>query len=226
MSEATRHYTGDDGREYHHKKRGIPAVAFDWIARSRAEKISPQVAASDVVFEFGVGSGWNLATVQCARKIGSDVSEFLAESVQSRGIEFVTGWDSVNAGSVDVAICHHALEHVLSPPDVLRSLHRILRGNGKLLLFVPFEKERRYREFTRGEPNHHLYSWNAQTLGNLVEELGFKVQEATIGEFGYDRFAATWAARFELGETGFRFLRRAAHMMRPGKEVRIVATKS
>jgi hypothetical protein len=59
----------------------------------------------------------------------------------------------------------------------------------------------------------------------LVSETGFKVVEAGIGEFGYSRFAAVWAARFKFGETGFRFLRRALHILRPAFEVRIVARK-
>jgi len=47
-------------------------------------------------------------------------------------------------------------------------------------LFVPYEKERKYRHYDSKEPNHHLYSWNVQTLGNLVEEIGFKVMEGKI----------------------------------------------
>ena len=77
----------------------------------------------------------------------------------------------------------------------------MLRDNGKLLLFVPFEKERKYRRYDPVEPNNHLYSWNVQTLGNLVESSGFKVAKGIIGRFGYDRFAAVWAARLGLPQT-------------------------
>ena len=97
--------------------------------------------------------------------------------------------------------------------------------DGKLLLFVPYEKERRYRRFDPAEPNHHLFSWNVQTLGNLVCESGFEVQNAEIGEFGYDRLAASWASRFKVGEMGFRAIRNLGHLVRPAKEVRIVAIK-
>jgi len=223
-ADASRHYQGDAGKRYHETKRAIPPAAYPWVARLRAEKLAPFVRETDTVFEYGVGSGWNLALLRCQRKIGFDTAEFLESGLQERGIEFVRDAGSLADGSVDVAICHHTLEHTLHPPTALTEIRRLLRPDGKLLLFVPFEKEGRYRRFNPLEPNHHLYSWNVQTLGNLVEEMGFRVVEGWIGQFGYDRFAAAWADRWRLGETGFRLLREAVHLIQPGLEVRIVAT--
>jgi hypothetical protein len=106
---------------------------------------------------------------------------------------------------------------------VLQELHRLLRPGGTLLLAVPFEKERRYRHYDPDEPNHHLFSWSPQTLGNLVAESGFQLHSITLEQFGYDRFAAVWAERCGLGERGFRSFRALAHRLRPGREVRVVA---
>jgi len=220
-----RHYTGAQGRQYHETKRGIPEVAIPWIARLRSRKISPYIHNTDLVFEYGVGSGWNLAELNCRRRIGYDVSQFLDEKVRGQGIEFIKDSKWLETYSVDVAICHHTLEHVSNPPAVLQELRRVLCANGKLLLFVPYEKEAKYQHFDAEEPNHLLYSWNVQTLGNLVTEAGFKVVEARLGEFGYDRVAASWAERLRLGESGFRFLRRLMQLLKPMREVRIVATK-
>jgi hypothetical protein len=102
----------------------------------------------------------------------------------------------------------------------------LVRVGGRVLLFVPFEKERRYRHFDRSEPNHHLYSWNAQTLGNLVTECAFKIDSIGIGEFGYDRFAASFATRLKLGEGAFRLIRRMTHLVKPASEVRCVAVRT
>jgi SAM-dependent methyltransferase len=126
----------------------------------------------------------------------------------------------------DVVICHHTLEHVLNPVAALKEMWRLLKAERRLCLYVPLESERRYHDFRWDEPNHHLYSWNAQTLGNLVEETGFKVAEAGVGEFGYSRFAAVWAARLRLGERGFLALRRALHLLKPASEVRVIAAKN
>ena len=223
---AERHYTGAQGREYHEKKRGIPEIAVPWIARLRSRKISPYIHNTDLVFEYGVGSGWNVAELNCRRRIGYDLSSFLDERVRAQGIEFIKDSKWLEAYSVDVALCHHTLEHVPNPAAVLQELHRVLCVNGKLLLFVPYEKESKYQSFNPEEPNHHLYSWNVQTLGNLVTEAGFKVVEAELGEFGYDRFAASWAERLRLGESGFRMLRSLMQIVKPMREVRIVAVKA
>jgi SAM-dependent methyltransferase len=218
-----RHYTGDAGKSYHQKKRGIPPIAIPWVARLRAEKIQPHVRPADTVFEFGAGAGWNLLSLHCARRFAYDISEFAGANHEN--IEWTRDLNIVSPGSVEVVICHHALEHLLNPAEALSQIHHILRPSGLLLIFVPYEKERRYRQFNPSEPNHHLFSWNVQTLGNLVTECHFNVISASVDEFGYDRFAATLAARWKMGESGFRFLRRLAHILKPASEVRLVARR-
>lgn len=222
---AARHYQGEAGRAYHEGKRGLPPAAFPWVARLRAEKFTPHVRATDTVVEFGVGAGWNLAELKCARRVGFDVSELLEAGLRERGIEFVRESAALASASADVVICHHMLEHALNPAASLAEIRRVLRPGGKLLLHVPFEKESRYRRHDPAEPNHHLFSWNAQTLGNLVTECGFKVESAGIGQFGYDRAAAAVAVRANLGELGFRWVRAFGHLLRPACEVRVVAVK-
>jgi SAM-dependent methyltransferase len=218
-------YQGEAGRHYQESKRAIPEASAAWVARLRADKLKPWVQAEDAVVEYGVGYGWNLAALRCRRRLGFDVAEFLEPLVQASGIEFVKDTRVLNGGLADVVICHHTLEHTLHPPEVLAEIRRLLRSGGRFLLFVPFERERRYRRFQLHEPNHHLYSWNVQTLGNLVQAAGFEVRSAGVGRFGYDRFAAAWACRLHLGETGFRLIRLAAHLVLPAWEVRLVALK-
>jgi SAM-dependent methyltransferase len=226
LEQAQRHYRGDAGRHYHQIKRGIPERAIPWVARLRARKFSGFVGANDVVFEYGVGNGWNLALLQCGRKIGFDVADGVEASVRSLGIEFVADTKLIAEAAADVVLCHHVLEHVLHPPEALTEMSRLLKPQGRLLLYVPLERESRYDHFRRDEPNHHLYSWNVQTLGNLAEETGFKVTEASVGEFGYSRFAAVWAAKLRLGEGGFRFTRRMLHTIRPAFEAHVIAVKN
>lgn len=222
---AKQHYQGAAGQQYHQQKRAIPDGAFSWVARLRARKIQEHIQSGDTVLEYGVGLGWNLAALACARKIGLDVGEFLESAVRERGIEFVASAAAVSDSSIDVVICHHALEHAWQPVEMLTDILRLLRPGGRLLLFVPYEKERRFRHFRPEEPNHHLYSWNVQTLGRLVQDAGFVVETAEIGDFGQERFAAVWATRLGLGEGGFRALRFLANRLKNEEEVRVFASK-
>src|SRR5688500_16349729 len=197
MTGADRHYTGESGRRYHGEKRALLPGAVNWVARLRAEKLEPFVQPADLVFEYGAGFGWNLLFLRCARRIAFDISEHAGSD--DKMIEWVRTLKEVPAGSMNAVICHHALEHLLTPAEALETMRDLLRSGRRLLLFVPFEKERRYRHFDPEEPNHHLFSWNAQTLGNLVSECGFRVDSAGIEEFGYDRFAGNLATKLRVG---------------------------
>ena len=218
-------YKGDSGRAYHEDKRSIPDAAYSWVARLRAAKIAPYVTASDTVLEYGAGTGWNLAALTCGRRIGYDLATHLEAEVCQHGIEFISRLDTLAADSLDVVICHHVLEHTPNPAQSLEEIRTLLNTGGKLLIFVPFEKERRYRRYDPAEPNHHLYSWNVQTLGNLVTDCGFVIEQACIGRFGYDRFSAVWAVRLGLGERTFRVIRGLAHSIASMSEIRITARK-
>src|SRR5689334_1678045 len=108
---AKQRYQGSQGRQYHETKRAIPELAYMWVARHRAAKLAAFVRPSDTVLEYGVGLGWNLAALSCARKIGFDVGEFLEPTVRQRGIEFTKEPDKLAPAGADVVICHHTLEH-------------------------------------------------------------------------------------------------------------------
>lgn len=219
------HYRGEEGALYHLGKRGISENAYPWAAKLRSEKIGPFIRQRDVVLEYGVGSGWNLSQIECRRKIGFDVSEQLEQVVTSHGIEFITDIDMIADASIDAVLCHHVLEHTVNPAEVLGRILSKLRTGGRLLLFVPYERERCYNRFDNDEPNHHLYSWNVQTLSSLVRECGFAIAQAYLGRYGYIRFAADWAERLRLGEIGFRLIRAGVGFIKPLREVRIIARK-
>ena len=223
---ATQHYQGESGRHYHEIKRGIPPATFDWVARLRAEKFAPHVRPDDVVLEFGVGHGWNLAALRCRRRIGYDIAESVGPALAAHGIEFIRDLRPLPDASIDAILCHHALEHTLHPATELAEMRRLLKPSGRLVLCVPYEKERRYRHFNPAEPNHHLYSWNVQTLGNLVTDCGFAVLSGRRVRFRFDRFAAVWAHRLHLGERGFRCLRAALLAIDPEFEVQVIARRA
>jgi SAM-dependent methyltransferase len=161
MGETQDHYRGEAGHRYHWDKRGIPDRAYLWVARLRAAKFSGQVRADDIVLEYGVGAGWNLALLSCRKRLGHDVAPFLASVLAARGIEYVADTGTLEGGAMDLVICHHTGAHA-GARNGAGGDRRLLRPGGKLWLSVPYEKERVYRRFRPEEPNHHLYSWNVQ----------------------------------------------------------------
>jgi SAM-dependent methyltransferase len=218
-----RWYIGQTGTAYHQGKRAVPNEAVPWISRLRAQKIQAYVSDQSEVFEFGAGFGWNLAQLKCARKAATDLEPSLREVVEPLGIEFFPDTVALSDRSFDVVLCHHMLEHAISPPAILREIRRLLRPGGKLLLYVPWEREAKYRTFDPSEPNHHLYSWNVQTMGNLLSETGFKVQEGKVVKFGYDRFAAMCSLKARAGEPGFHLIRSTLLLLKPAYEVFVLA---
>jgi SAM-dependent methyltransferase len=222
---AARLYQETSGREYHDRKRALRPEALEWVMALRAEKFEPHVKPDAVVFEPGVGAGWNLGRLRCARRIGCDASTFLADRVKALGIEFVSDLAAVPDSLADVVICHHVLEHLLEPAAALRHLARILKPDGKLILHAPWERERRYAQYRTDEPNHHLFSWNAQNLGNLAVVCGYRIHDLRIRRYGYDRFAANLAVRLHAGAAGFRLIRAGLIRLRPLREVELLASR-
>jgi SAM-dependent methyltransferase len=219
-------YRGEVGRRYHDLKRGLRPEALPWVMALRAQKFQPHIRPSNSVFEYGCGAAWNLANLQCARKLGYDASDFLGESVTKAGAEFVADPASIPPASIDVVIVHHALEHLLNPAKCLAVCHGLLKEDGRLILHVPWERERRYAVYYPDEPNHHLHGWNAQTLANLTRVCGFEPALVRTRRYGYDRFAANWAARTRTGQTGFKLLRFMLLAVKPLLEIELIATRA
>ena len=222
---AAHFYQGAAGHRYHEQKRGLRPGALPWVQQLRADKFQPHVRANDTVCELGSGAGWNLARLQCTRRIGIEAAVFLKDDLTKLGIEFLEKIESVPDASIDVGICHHTLEHLVEPAAALRQFARILKPGGRLILHVPWERERHHAKFLPDEPNHHLYTWNAQNLGNLVTLLGYKTEHTAVKTYGYDRLAANLADRWHLGERGYRLLRKILQTMRPLHEVEVICRR-
>lgn len=218
-------YRGDAGRAYHEDKRGVPARALPWVHRLRAAKFRRWVPAGAAVFELGVGAGWNLAALGCARRLGCDATDNPAvlAALAALGIERVETTAAVPDAWADVALCHHTLEHLPEPAGALRELARVLKADGRLVVHVPWDREWRYARFRPDDPNHHLHGWNAQSLGNLLTVTGWRLEEIRVRRYGRDRFAARLAAALPLGEAGFRALRGISVALAPLYEVEAVA---
>lgn len=215
-------YTGAQGYDYHHTTHNTDSFVYEVVSHERAHKLQPFIRPEDEVLEFGAGIGLNIVHLQCKRRVAYELSDIGRTLCESAGVEYVTDLGMLVSQSFSVIICHHVLEHVPDPFEVLGQILSYLKPGGRLLLYVPFERLARHREYKPGDPNQHLFSWNALSLGNLVAATGFQVSLVRIQPFGYEQRLA-FLTKYHPGlyRLGLGLVRK----LRPTDEVFLLANK-
>jgi SAM-dependent methyltransferase len=206
------------GKDYFDWQKSVGA--FGGIAN--LFKFREFISPSDTVIDLGSGGGFLLRNISCARKLGIEINPVARrEAAESAGIEAVERPEAVPDAFADVIVSNHALEHMHSPLDVLRSLLPKLKPGGKLVIVVPSEPHR--QEWDPADINKHLFTWNPMTLGNLVSLAGFRVLKAEAIQHQWPpRFAEVFAS---LGEEGFHAACREEAQRNGNFQVRVVATR-
>jgi hypothetical protein len=176
------------------------------LSRMRAEAIQAFVQPGDYILELGMAE--LSAELAAAKSFAS-------------GIESIAEWSQLSA--IDVAICDHVLEYTVDPIEPLTALKKILKPGGKLIVCTLYDPAFR-RPRLKG-PVDHYYSWNVQTLGNLLINCGFEFRSGNVLRVPNAQFARRCVERWRLGETGFRFVARFSQWFCPDLEVRLVARR-
>lgn len=218
------HYAGATGRPYRTVHLGVTdEKVYMAIARQRSRKLSAYIGSKDRVFEYGVGSGFNLAALRCLERVGFDLFDG-SQELAKRRIRFCYHTALIKAERFDAVLCMHTLEHVMCPWEALSEMRRVLRRGGTLIVCVPFEIHRSYQRFDPTNIHQHIYSWNPQSLGMLLTKAGFELDEIKVRRFGYDRFTAR-ILRGSASDTLYRLVHWALLRLRPRYEVMAVCKK-
>lgn len=171
-------YRGDDGRTYL-ARRG--AAIQSHVQRLRASMFEGISRDCDSVLDFGSGTGEILSYLPAAERIGIEIGEEVAELARLRGIIVRKDLCEVESKSVDVVISFHALEHVHNPLEILISLRRVLRPNGRLRIVVPCELPfRRMHRSWKPNNDRHFFTWTPLLIGNLAMRAGFENIETRL----------------------------------------------
>ena len=179
-------YTGAAGARYEEHRFKCRS---NYAQRTSAQVFLRFAAETMTVVDFGCGNGGILANIPCAKRIGVEINEAGAVDARARGIEVFSSVSELPDACADLVISHHALEHVPNPYGIIVHLRRILRPGGRVVIVVPCElpNMRYFRKWTPAL-DVHLYSWNPRSLGNIVHDCGFTVEQTAILSGGYSHY--------------------------------------
>jgi SAM-dependent methyltransferase len=175
------HYTGELGAEYYAWQSKGARLG----AELELHKFSPYVDADATVVDFGCGTGYLLELLGAREAVGVEPNEAARRDAAVRGLRVVAATGEVPDRFADVVISNHALEHTLRPLDELREIHRILRVDGRLVIWLPLDDWRTQRRRNPADINHHLYTWTPQLLANLLDEARFEVIETRVVTYAW-----------------------------------------
>ena len=160
----------DEGYFKYQKEIG---VFGGWANLSKFEQY---VGPNSNVVDFGCGGGYLLNNLHCKGKKGIEINESAQLQARELGIEVFTSTIEIESEWADLIISNHALEHTLDPLQELKNLYTILKSDGQIVFVVPCQTI--HEKYNPGDKNHHLFTWNPMTLGNLFNEAGFYVDES------------------------------------------------
>jgi SAM-dependent methyltransferase len=202
-------YYGQAGRRF----RGGLEWAVHFFRQRLAEQIDGRFARPGRALEVGSGRGTLLA--ELARRgwqaVGTEYSAALAEaSINNLGVQVYPAPDlrdcMFEAGSFDVAVCYHVLEHLPDPLETLREIRRVLQPQGVLLLAVPnfggwLARWSGPNWFALDVPRH-LGHYTPRTLQVALDTSGFIVMRRSTLSLEQDVFGFAQSA---LNMAGFPF---------------------
>lgn len=172
-------YVGDKGACYFEQRAANRTMETQ---RKRARFFRDFTQSSQVVLDFGCGTGGVLASLDARHRIGVEISEYAVNEARRVLDEVWDDLSSIDDEAVDRIISYHALEHVDSPSHILREFVRILKPGGAVRILVPCEMPILIRPHLGWQPNDdmHLHSWTPLTLGNLLTVSGFEIASAEM----------------------------------------------
>jgi len=214
------HYSGEEGERYFNRS------SRSGVGRSLHSEtyFLPYVSMHDAVLDFGCGDGLMLQAMPAQHKVGFEVNPIALGHCRSLGLTVYNSVDELQTDVFDVVLCNHVLEHLPSPLDGLRLMYRVLRPGGKLVLMVPLEDWRTptSKQHIPDDLDHHLYAWTPRTLGNLLVDAGFQIDEVKIITAAWHP-RMFWVARF--GKVAWRLACWVLAVALKRRQIQVIASK-
>jgi 2-polyprenyl-3-methyl-5-hydroxy-6-metoxy-1,4-benzoquinol methylase len=147
-----------------------------------------QVCPHDYLLEIGCGNGEMLKLMQDlgwqVEGIDFDIKAVQLAKAKGLNVHLGTFADQKFPDNIfNAIVMSHLIEHVSNPYELLQECHRVLKTGGYLVVITPNSSSwghHLYGSDWRGlEPPRHLYLFNPQSLGCLIEKSGFQTFEVS-----------------------------------------------
>lgn len=156
--------------------------------RKRLNKVQDMVQGGKLL-EIGCAAGFflELAASEGFDVVGTDVSEFTSAYAREKlGLNVLTGNlrdKNFPAGSFDVVVMWHVIEHLMDPTAELLEINRIMKEGGLLFVECPNVASLNHRLVSRITRNfdvafklpEHIYYFSPNTLQTLFRKTGFQI---------------------------------------------------
>ena len=141
------------------------------------------VSRSDIVLDFGAGTGEILSALQphVAQTVAVEFSD-VARAYESKYHPEIKSYkypELVPEASVDLVFSTSVIEHVECPINELRELRRKLKPGGRVVIGIKNEGVELWKAWSSSNRDNHLYTWNSVLLGNTLRAAGFVIDHIT-----------------------------------------------
>ncbi len=156
------------------------------------------------ILDVGCGTGGNLNLLsQFGDAEGVDVSADALDFCRQRGLENVRLGAAEKLpyedGRFDLVTALDVVEHIDDDVAGLREFRRVLKPDGRILLFVPTFM---FLWGIQDDVSHHRRRYRLQELREVVEQAGFEVERATYANITF--FLPIFLGRKLMSITGLR----------------------
>lgn len=156
------------------------------------------------ILDVGCGTGANLEMLaEFGEAEGVDVSVDALAFCRARGLRNVRQGAAEKLPyedeSFDLVTALDVVEHLDDDAAGLREMHRVLRPNGRALLFVPAFM---FLWGVQDDISHHRRRYTLAGLQRVVREAGFEVERATYANISF--FGPILLGRLLMRATGIR----------------------
>jgi SAM-dependent methyltransferase len=156
------------------------------------------------ILDVGCGTGANLMMLsQFGETEGVDISQDALSFCRERGLQNVRHGAAEELpypdGTFDLVTALDVVEHLDDDVAGLGEMRRVLRQDGRALLFVPAFM---FLWGVQDDVSHHRRRYTLNGLRRVVREAGFEVERATYANISF--FAPILAGRMLMRATGLR----------------------